>query len=146
MSHENHKNRTGLFTTVFVMLVILTAVSFAVANSSIMDHPTRGWLAMMVISVAKALLVILFFMHLKWETGWKYVLTIPSAVMSTLLVLVLIPDIGNRTEAYSRQRQRYAAFELEANIEALKEKPSGSGGFAKPASNTHESGKQGQTP
>jgi hypothetical protein len=67
---------------------------------------------MMIISIAKALLVIIFFMHLKWETNWKYVLTIPAAVMSCLLVLVLIPDIGNRTQSYSAERQKFGAFEL----------------------------------
>lgn len=112
MSEENHVNRTKLFTVIFVLLVILTGLSFAVANSSLMDHPLRGWLAMILISVAKASLVIVFFMHLAWETNWKYVLTIPAGVMSTLLVLILIPDIGNRTEAYSAEREKFAAFEL----------------------------------
>lgn len=72
---------------------------------------------MMLISVAKALLVIIFFMHLAWETNWKYVLTIPAAVMSALLVLILIPDIGNRTNSYSEEREKFAAFELE-NVDA----------------------------
>ena len=112
MSDEQHVDRTRLFSIVFIILVVLTGISFAVANSSIMDQPIKGWLAMMVISVAKALLVIIFFMHLCWETNWKYVLTIPAAVMSTLLVLILIPDIGNRTETYSSEREKFAAFEL----------------------------------
>ena len=112
MSDDPSINRTRLFSIVFALLVILTAISFAVANSSIMDEPVKGWLAMMVISVAKAMLVIIFFMHLKWETNWKYVLTIPAAVMSCLLVLILIPDIGNRTDQYSEERKKFAAYEL----------------------------------
>lgn len=115
MSGEHHANRTRLFTIVFVLLVILTGISFAVANSSIMEQPVKGWIAMMVISIAKALLVIIFFMHLRWETNWKYVLTIPAAVMSSLLVLILIPDIGNRTETYSAERQKFAAYELDVD-------------------------------
>lgn len=132
MSEEHHVNRTKLFTTVFALLVILTAISFGVANSSLMDQPIKGWLAMMLISVAKALLVIIFFMHLAWETNWKYVLTIPAAVMSALLVLMLIPDIGNRTETYSAEREKFAAFELE--------------GAAIPSdSNTQDSSKKGKS-
>lgn len=110
MSDHEHVNRTKLFTVIFAILLGLTVLSFAVANSSLMDQPVRGWSAMLIISVAKAMLVIVFFMHLKWESNWKFVLTIPAAVMSALLVLVLIPDIGNRTESYSNERQKFAAY------------------------------------
>ena len=51
---------------------------------------------MMAVSCAKAALVMLFFMHLKYEANWKYVLTIPAAIMSVLLMLLLVPDIGWR--------------------------------------------------
>ncbi len=33
---------------------------------------------MMAVSCTKAMLVILFFMHVKYEANWKYVLTIPA--------------------------------------------------------------------
>lgn len=112
MSDHTHVNRTKLFAVIFAILLGLTILSFGVANSSLMDHPVRGWTAMLVISVAKAILVIVFFMHLKWESNWKFVLTIPAAVMSALLVLVLIPDIGNRTKSYSNDRQKFAAYEV----------------------------------
>ena len=64
---------------------------------------------MMAISCAKAALVILFFMHLKWEANWKYVLTIPASIMSVFLVLMLVPDIGLRTGWYSMERWEYSA-------------------------------------
>ena len=107
MEHSSKKH-TKLFLGVFAMLALLTLVSFAVANSSLMDHPPTGWTIMMAISVAKALLVVLFFMHLRWETNWKYILTIPAAVMSFVLVFMLVPDIAMRTHAYSRTRQHFA--------------------------------------
>ena len=37
---------------------------------------------MMAVSCTKAMLVIMFFMHLKWEANWKWVLTVPASVMS----------------------------------------------------------------
>lgn len=136
MSDDPNVNRTKLFTIVFILLVILTGISFGVANSSIMDEPVKGWLAMMIISVAKALLVIVFFMHLKWETNWKWVLTIPAAVMSTLLVLILIPDIGNRTDSYSAERQKFAAYELQ--IDGFKRPEIDPGLLSKPANKQEE--------
>ena len=64
---------------------------------------------MMAVSCAKAMLVILFFMHMLWEANWKYVLTIPASMMSIFLLLMLIPDVGRRTDRYSEERWLYAA-------------------------------------
>ncbi len=101
----------GKYIAVFVALCILTAISFAVGNSATLRHNSPGtmWAAMMAVSCAKAMLVILFFMHLLWEANWKYVLTIPSAMMSIFLLLMLVPDIGRRTDRYSEERWLYAA-------------------------------------
>ena len=41
-------------------------------------------------------LVILFFMHVKYEANWKYVLTIPASIMTMFLVVALVPDVGLR--------------------------------------------------
>lgn len=64
---------------------------------------------MMGVSCVKAMLVIMVFMHLMWEANWKYVLTIPAAMMSCFLVLMLIPDVGLRGNTYSEERTVYAA-------------------------------------
>jgi cytochrome c oxidase subunit 4 len=90
---------------VFAMLCALTALSFWVANSRLMDDRPVAWSAMIAVSVAKATLVVMFFMHLWWERAWKYVLTIPALIMGCLLVLLLVPDVALRTESYSKQRQ-----------------------------------------
>ena len=102
------KDRKPFFAIVFVMLLALTAMSFWVANSHLMENPTTGWAAMMAISTAKAMLVILFFMHLWWEKSWKYILTVPVTIIGVVLVLLLIPDIGNRFATYSKTRQTAA--------------------------------------
>lgn len=96
----------GLYMTVFVCLVILTAASFALGNAASIKESSPGvvWAGMMAISTAKAMLVILFFMHLKWEANWKYVLTVPCIMMSVFLVCMLVPDVGLRTRRYDQQR------------------------------------------
>jgi cytochrome c oxidase subunit 4 len=78
----------------------------------------------MAVSCTKAMLVILYFMHLKWEANWKWVLTVPASLMSVLLVLALIPDVALRYmdtwhSGPSRQRLTYAADlpELQPNHE-----------------------------
>jgi cytochrome c oxidase subunit 4 len=63
----------------------------------------------MAISCTKASLVILFFMHLKYEANWKYVLTIPAGMMSIFLMLMLVPDVGMRRDHYTQQRHVLSA-------------------------------------
>jgi cytochrome c oxidase subunit 4 len=60
------------------------------------------------VSCCKALLVMLFFMHLIWEANWKYVLTIPASIMSIFLLLMLFPDVLDRTRTYSAERWLHA--------------------------------------
>lgn len=102
-------NRGTTFVVVFLMLCGLTALSFWISRSHLMDYQLAGWAAMMAVSFAKAFLVGMFFMHLLWERRWKYALTIPALIMGTLLVLLLVPDIGLRYRYYSRDRSETAA-------------------------------------
>lgn len=111
IEHE-HTSHRGLFITVFVMLCGLTALSFWIANSHLMDNRVVGWTAMMAVSVAKAFLVVMFFMHLWWERAWKYALVVPSVIMAALLVVLLVPDIAFRTSTYSNERRSHSAQPL----------------------------------
>jgi cytochrome c oxidase subunit 4 len=95
---------------VFAGLLVLTGISFWLGNSTIKETmPATAWAGMMAVSCGKAMLVILFFMHLKWEANWKYVLTIPALMMSIFLVCMLIPDVGLRQRRYSEERLIRAA-------------------------------------
>ena len=109
-AHASHGGM-GIYMMVFVSLCILTLLSFLVGNSQVLREKAPGvmWAAMMAVSCAKAMLVMLFFMHLKWEANWKYVLTVPASMMSLFLVLMLVPDVGRRTQKYSDDRWLYAA-------------------------------------
>ena len=113
--HES-VNRKPFFVTIFLMLCALTLTSFWIANSHLMETPANGWAAMMAVSAAKAMLVMLFFMHLWWERRWKYALTLPAMILGVVLVLLLVPDIGHRTDTYSSTRRSAApvAVEMEA--------------------------------
>jgi cytochrome c oxidase subunit 4 len=104
--HDDHAHGgVRLYLMVFGVLCVLTALSFAVGSSDLMTtHKKIAWALMMAISCGKALLVIMFFMHLLWEANWKWVLTIPASMMSIFLVLMLVPDVGRRGHNYSEER------------------------------------------
>ena len=113
-AHDSHGG-IGKYLTVFVLLLVLTGMSFAAGSSPrIMSTPAVGWTIMLAISCCKALLVMLFFMHLIWEANWKYVLTIPASIMSVFLLVMLIPDIMGRTRHYSEERWLRAAVPVKA--------------------------------
>ena len=120
-SHDDHGHGgVGKYVTVFVALCILTFISFAIGSSTyIMNTPSIGWTGMIAVSCAKAMLVILFFMHLKWEANWKYVLTVPASIMSIFLMLMLVPDIARRPRYYAESRWLHAPVP-EAQAEALR--------------------------
>jgi len=109
-SHDDDHGGLGKYLTVGAALAVLTAISFwAGSNDTIMSTPQLGWTIMISVSCMKAMLVMLFFMHLIWEADWKYVLTIPASIMSIFLMLMLVPDVGLRGYWYSEERLLHVA-------------------------------------
>ena len=115
-SHEEISHGgIGKYLVVFVALCALTMCSFLTYfdfwRDNVSTQASRA--LMMAVSCTKAMLVIMFFMHLLWEANWKWVLTIPATFMSIFLMLMLVPDIGwrqnNGFAHYSRERLLYAA-------------------------------------
>ena len=116
-----HGGHGGLakYIYVFLALCALTACSFFTYSSYWPFHatPAVGWSFMMAVSCTKAMLVILFFMHVKYEANWKYVLTIPAGFMSIFLILMLVPDVGMRNRWVSEERTLYMAEPREEHKE-----------------------------
>jgi cytochrome c oxidase subunit 4 len=110
-AHGHHDTGIAKYIYVFLALCVLTGASFFTYSSywPFHDEPKIGWAFMMAVSCTKAMLVILFFMHVKYEASWKYVLTIPAAFMSLFLILALVPDVGMRGHWLSEERQQYMA-------------------------------------
>jgi cytochrome c oxidase subunit IV len=111
-SHDDHGHGgNAKYIYVFIALCVLTGCSFFTYSSLWPFHrtPQVGWAFMMAVSCTKAMLVILFFMHVKYEANWKYVLTIPAGFMSIFLTAMLVPDIGLRMMWYSQERKLYMA-------------------------------------
>ena len=104
---------------VFLALCFLTTMSFWTSGDlnflipwpfpATVYGPAVGRTFMMAVSCTKAALVILFFMHVKYEANWKYVLTIPAGMMSIFLMLMLVPDVGMRLKHASEERLLHSA-------------------------------------
>ena len=93
MAHGDHGSHNVNYLLVFLVLCGFTALSVVFDLVSFDNHAVTIVLVMAV-AVAKALCVMMFFMHLKFEGNWKYVLLAPTTILAIGLPLALMPDIG----------------------------------------------------
>jgi cytochrome c oxidase subunit 4 len=109
VGHDDHGSHgIAKYLYVFAALTVLTTASFMTYTDvwrNNVQSEAAGWAFMMAVSCCKALLVMLFFMHLKYEASWKYVLTIPASVMAIFLMLALVPDVKWRFEQIAGGRR-----------------------------------------
>ena len=98
----DHKSHDKIYWAVFFALCIFTGLSFYADILPVKEagSESEGWstpviaVIVLAIAVAKATCVMLFFMHLKWERGWKYVLLAPTTILAIGFPIALMPDIG----------------------------------------------------
>lgn len=83
------------FLLVFAALAVFTIISFIVNGAVKSESLSRemGFTLILSVAVVKAVLVGMFFMHLKWDWGRVYFLIIPGIILGALLVIVLLPDV-----------------------------------------------------
>jgi cytochrome c oxidase subunit 4 len=78
---------------IFIALCVCTILSVA---ADILQPPSKLVLIVIVLAIAtaKALFVMAYFMHLKFEGRWKFLLLSPTIILACGIPLALIPDIG----------------------------------------------------
>jgi len=90
--HEHHGPTVQAYLVIFIALCICTALSF-VANAIFGIGDWRGVFIIMLVSVVKATLVAMFFMHLKYDWMKLYFLVFPVVILTVMMVIVLLPDM-----------------------------------------------------
>jgi cytochrome c oxidase subunit 4 len=80
---------------VFWSLLVLTILEYAYARFLESRIPFASLVAgLMFLAIVKAFLVGWFFMHLKFEGRWVYMMLVPVCFLAISLVLGLAPDMG----------------------------------------------------
>ena len=79
---------------IFIALCVCTGISILLDLFEV--HSLRYVIAFLVLSVAvaKALFVLTYFMHLKFEGNWKFIILMPTTILAIGLMVALTPDIG----------------------------------------------------
>ncbi len=85
------------YLVIFLALAIFTLVSF-IANYA--AHEEQGWIStqtaftiILGVAIIKAILVAMFFMHLKFDWGRVYFMIVPVLILGVMMMMVLLPDI-----------------------------------------------------
>ncbi len=89
MSEHVHVHPKFFYVKVFLSLIGLTAITTAVAY---VDLGVFNTVVALVIAVCKASLVVLFFMHLKEQTGMTRVVIIAAALWLAVLIVITLSD------------------------------------------------------
>ena len=90
---DDHDSHHVNYLAVFFALCGFTALSVVFDVISFENHGITIVLVMAV-ACAKALCVMMFFMHLKFEGNWKFILLAPTTILAIGLPLALMPDVG----------------------------------------------------
>jgi caa(3)-type oxidase subunit IV len=87
----DHGPSFQVYMYVFYALCVLTATSF-LANQ-LLGRGQTTFVVIMLVSIVKATLVAMIFMHLKFDWPRLYCIIIPVCVMGVMMMIVLLPDI-----------------------------------------------------
>jgi caa(3)-type oxidase subunit IV len=94
VGHANEPTLKG-YMVVAVALAIFTVTSF-ISNSLYRAEKITLMMSFAIIlggAVCKALLVAIYFMHLKFDWRLVYFMIIPCVILATMMIFVLLPDI-----------------------------------------------------
>ena len=80
------------YLAIFFVLCVCTALS--VIFDVVQFSKPITIVLVMAVAITKALCVMMFFMHLKFEGNWKFVLLAPTTILAIGLPLALFPDVG----------------------------------------------------
>jgi cytochrome c oxidase subunit 4 len=78
---------------IFIILCVLTVISWLA--DEIGNKGLVLTFVVLAVATAKALFVMGYFMHLKFEGPWKFVLLAPTMVLAMAIPAALMPDIGS---------------------------------------------------
>ncbi|SFH79640.1 cytochrome C oxidase subunit IV family protein [Planctomicrobium piriforme] len=96
--------------SIFIALCICTALSvlFDVVHLT----PKLLVFFVLAVAIAKAMFVMTYFMHLKFEGKWKFIILAPTTILALGLVIALAPDMA--MHYYASDAPQVRAFEAAA--------------------------------
>ena len=96
LQHEHSQSHVRIYLKVFVALLVFTILEYFYAKfaSRFQFHIALLILGLMSLAIIKAALVGMYFMHLKFEGRWVYLMLIPAGILALVFITALTPDIA----------------------------------------------------
>jgi cytochrome c oxidase subunit IV len=91
IAEEHEQEAHAPYLWVWFWLAILTGVEYFYA-AGLKDFFTILLVGLLILAGVKAGMVGWYFMHLKFEGKWVYLLIVPAIILAAVLVLALVPD------------------------------------------------------
>ncbi len=92
-AHGEHPTR-GTFVTIFLTLGFLTVIEVFVPEVYDAEwNRTTKMLLLVLLAVGKALLVAMYFMHLKWEKTWVKWIALMPAYMGLAAIILMCEQV-----------------------------------------------------
>ena len=122
--HDEHSHEHPKYAVIFGALCVFTMISI-LADVVHLPYAVKV-VAVLSVATCKALCVMAWFMHLKFERAWKYVLLAPTTILALGLPLALMPDVGEhyytqevpQLDDYDEHEARRAAHHNAAHPDA----------------------------
>lgn len=123
MHDEHSQHEHPKYAIIFGALCVFTLISIL---ADVVHLPWRvKVVAVLSVATCKAFCVLAWFMHLKFERAWKYVLLAPTTILGLGLPLALTPDVGlhyytqdvPQQQDYAEHQAREAAHQGSAAAE-----------------------------
>ena len=109
-SHGEHHSHKGTYITILFVLAFLTLVEVFIPEVySAPWNQTTKMLLLVILAVAKALLVALFFMHLKWESTWIKNIALMPVYMGVFTILLMLESWYRQVNPGARRAPRAPA-------------------------------------
>lgn len=93
--HGDHGSHPHVnYFSIFIALCVCTLLSIVF---DLFKSPSLKWVIIslvMAVACAKAMFVLRYFMHLKFEGNWKFIVLLPTTILAIGLIFALAPDIG----------------------------------------------------
>lgn len=91
-ANDHHDDHGPLFTKVLWALMVLTAVTVGLSFVHFPGGKPMNIFVGLVVAVAKASLVVMVFMHLKWEKKWWLGMVLFPALLVAIIIFSNFPD------------------------------------------------------
>ena len=107
MANEHAEHAEPNYFAIMVVLTILTIIEIIIPQF-ISAKLTAGTL-LVLLAVVKAVIVALYFMHLRFERSILGVIAMTPMAICVFLIVMLLPDITSTTKTYTPPEQPVAS-------------------------------------